>query len=91
MQGDEDMGKLWELAKLLWNSDMAAAYTQLASAGNSKFRDNLFFELAIVRRDGDRQQGRILVFARHVILFLHGGAVRVQDGKTLRCRPWQRS
>ena len=36
MQGDEDMGKLWEVAKLLWNSDMAAAYTQLASAGNSK-------------------------------------------------------
>jgi hypothetical protein len=49
VQGDEDMGKLWEVAKILWNSDMAAAYTQLASAGNGKLwqtwrcRDNLFF------------------------------------------------
>ncbi len=28
------MGKLWEVAKLFWNSDMAAAYAQLASAGD---------------------------------------------------------
>ena len=48
VQRDEDMGKLWEVAKILWSSDMAAAYTQLASAGNGKLsqlwrcRDNLF-------------------------------------------------
>eukprot|EP00802_Teleaulax_amphioxeia_P016614 Tamp_16737.p1 GENE.Tamp_16737~~Tamp_16737.p1 ORF type:complete len:148 (+),score=41.93 Tamp_16737:259-702(+) len=32
VRSDEDMGKLWEVAKLFWNSDMAAAYAHLASA-----------------------------------------------------------
>jgi hypothetical protein len=39
---DEEMCRIWDMAKLLWNSDMAAAYTQLANAGDAYVPNHIF-------------------------------------------------
>lgn len=33
VRNDEEMSRIWEVAKLLWNSDISAAHTMITSAG----------------------------------------------------------
>ena len=42
VKSDEEMCRIWDMAKLLWNSDMATAYTQLAHAGDVDVPNHIF-------------------------------------------------
>ena len=45
MRNDEEMSRIWEVAKLLWNSDISAAHTMITSAGACRLLPFLLFSL----------------------------------------------
>jgi hypothetical protein len=45
VRNDEEMSRIWEVAKLLWNSDISAAHTMITSAGACRLLPFLLFSL----------------------------------------------
>lgn len=62
VRSDEDMCKIWAVAKLLWNSDMAAAYSLLTSPG---WKDSQVAAMASQLVDNIRKDKVALVAKSH--------------------------